>query len=221
MANNFPQPQTFAAFAGNGQAAQPMQQPQTQPQTQPLQQPQPLAQPQGNPLQQQAQGAQFGPGAFDGTTVNGKQNPTPGPGDYSFVIESTELKTFQGRTHVTDLTIVTSTNPAFPPGMVVSCVKALDGSVWAFKYGSGDVLAMAIAATGFRDEAAFKTGIPLWSPLLNAMCDAAQQQAGNPWGPNPLKARPIKARVVDSGAVIKRGRNAGKPIMNWLWEPAA
>lgn len=224
--NTFPQPgqQNFQQFAGGAPQPQtfpnqpPTQAQAPQPQTFPTQQ---GGFPQVNPLAQTQQpaGAAFGPGAFDQTTVTASQHPSAGPGSYEYEIVQTELKTYQGRTHVTDLKVIQSTNPSFPPGMVVSVVKPLDGNKWAFMYGASDVLQMTIAACGFKSETEFKTAVPAWSPLMNAMCDPKQQLAGNPWGPNPLAGRHVFAVVTASGAVIKRGRSAGAPIMTTVWSP--
>jgi hypothetical protein len=234
--NSFPQPgqQNFQQFAGQGQAPQaapPQQQQQfippqgAQPQQfaqPPMQQP-PMQQQQyaQQPMQQQAQplaapGVAFGPGAFDSVGLQGHQDPTPNEGDYILEIADTVLKTQNGRTHVTTLTVIDNAgNPnASPIGAVVGCPQKLDGSQWSFKYGTGAILAMTMAVAGFSDEALFKTHVPAWSPLLNAMCDNRQQLPGNPWGPNPLKGKRARCAVRFSGKYTKTGN---KPIMNFNW----
>jgi hypothetical protein len=231
--NTFPQPSqaSFQQFAGQApaQGAPPPQQQQFAPAPQQFGPPQGAQPQQFAPAQQQPQqyapapqqplaapGAAFGPGAFDAVGLQGHQDPTPNEGDYILEINDTVLKTQNGRTHVTTLTVIDNAgNPsATPVGAVVGCPQKLDGSQWAFKYGTGAILAMTMAMTGFSDEATFKTAIPAWSPLMNAMCDNKQQLPGNPWLANPLKGRRARCAVRFSGKYTKTGN---KPIMNFGW----
>lgn len=197
--------------------------------------PAPAAQPPGYGAQQPAPAAPqaapggfpaasqgFGPGAFSGATVVDTQDPPPGPGDYTFKLVSSSLKTLRSKTFVARLEIVHSSNPSFPPGMIVAFVQSLD-SEDSKKYGMSAILCMVMSAFGFADqqETAFKTGCPSWAQMLDAMCDAKQQMQGNPWPANPMGGRYLRANVADGGAVTKpKGRNAGgKPIMRFNWIP--
>jgi hypothetical protein len=248
--NTFPQPgqQNFQQFAGQApvQGAPPPQQQQFAPAPQqfgPPQGAQPqqfapapqqgFAQPMAAPAQNYgpgpaaaqplaAPGVAFGPGAFDSVGLQGHQDPTPNEGDYILEVNDTVLKTQNGRTHVTTLTVIeanqaTQQAPTLV-GSVVGCPQKLDGSQWSFKYGTGAILAMTMAMTGFTDEVQFKTQIPAWSPLLNAMCDNKQQLPGNPWPANPLKGRRARCAVRFCGKYTKSGN---KPIMNFNWSVLA
>lgn len=218
--NTFPQPgqAAFNQFAGQGAAPQPQQFAAA---------PQQFGAPPGAAAPQPllAPGAAFGPGAFDGTTLVGHQDPTPTEGDYVFEIVETLLKTLNGRTHITKLRVLDAQptqqfspqlgqQPPSAVGSDVSAPQKLDGSQWSFKYGTAAIMAMTLAMTGFTDEAAFKAAIPNWSPLMNALCDSKQKLAGNDWPPNPLAGRRARCAVRFSGAFTKKDN---KPIMRFNW----
>ena len=186
------------------------------------QQPAPVAggwSPQSAPVAAPPAGAPvFGAGAFAGAKLSADRYPNPVlDRDYILLIgDSWFQKGFKGYGWKVDFTVQACSTP--------------DGSPQGFKTGLyqhwtmgdqvqndkciGKLLALCMCAFGFKDEAAYKTAVPHWAQILEAM--QSKDQAVNQVGPNPLAGKYVRAHC--RGTPDKK--NPGQFHCEWFFSPA-